>query len=343
MKKIKYVLITLIAIVASLLLFLGQDPKSNISKEVDTAPTLIPLTVGYSRLRISLPVFVAKELGIFERNGLDVSMVMYDTAQPLMQALVERQVDVAGYTALPITYNAILRSGTSLIFITTMIEDKDHRISYLLKPVSSDKDNEISSIQDLKGKTIGILPTVAYKAWIEEIVRKNGLDPDKDLQLRPLAPAQQAFNLQNGTVDALFTNDPAATSAIKAGIAELVNEEIVEVPYYIEDPFPFGSFNVTKIWADENPEIYKKLVASLNEAVDYVNDYPSEAKETMKKYLPPVFADDVLSYPNARYLKTSDSTEEVFQNIANKYFEMKIIPSTIDLSGFIESGQVSNE
>ena len=66
---------------------------------------------------------MAHEKKIFQKHGLDVRLKVYDTAQPLMQALVEGKVDVAGYTALPITFNGMLRSDKKLYFLTTMIED----------------------------------------------------------------------------------------------------------------------------------------------------------------------------------------------------------------------------
>src|ERR1017187_2364898 len=40
--------------------------------------------IGYSKLRISLPVFVAQENGYFRAEGLRVELVGYDTAQPMI-------------------------------------------------------------------------------------------------------------------------------------------------------------------------------------------------------------------------------------------------------------------
>lgn len=296
------------------------------------------ITIGYSRLRISLPIFVAKEKGFFEKHGLDATLVMYDTAQPLMQALVEGRVEVAGYTALPITYNGMIRSGTDLLFLTTMIEDQDHRISYLLRPVpAAGGTPEIQSVSDLKGKSIGILPTIAYKAWIEEIIRQSGLNPSRDVIIRPIAPAQQGLTLKNGGVDALFTNDPAATSAMQAGIAELVSPEIVHVPEYLVSPFPFGSFNVRKDWEAKNRDSYERLVQALNDAVDFVNANPDEAKLAMKPYLPDAFKEHAEHYPNSRYLRTGESSAEQFQDIADLYYQLNIIPSQIDVSDLVET------
>lgn len=330
--KISFVIIGLLCLV----LIYQNFPKKDIIPVDDQKEKLHNLDIGYSRLRISLPVFVAQEQGFFNKHGIDANLIMYDTAQPLMQALIAGNIDIAGYTALPITYNGMIRSKKQLYFISAMIEDKNHRISYLLRPKSSiGKPPVVNSILDLKGKRIGILPTIAYKAWIEEILKKNGLDPQKDVLIQQIAPAQQAQALKNGAVDLLFTNDPSATSAIEIGVAELLSDEI-ESPKYIQEPFVFGSFNVSKEWADKNRKIYKKLILALDEAIAYVNTHPDEAKESMKKYLPAIFKDHVNKYPNALYWDTNNTDDSLFNEVSETYLRIGIIPESLKLNGLIE-------
>lgn len=287
--------------------------------------------IGYSALRISLPVFVAQEKDFFKEAGLDVKLTRFDTAQPLMSALVAGTVDIAGYTALPITYNAMLRSKKDLYFLSSMIEDQEHRISYIVVP----KETPLSfSIKDLKGKKIGILPTVAYKSWIAEILKKNNLDPEKDVEIIQIAPALSPASLASGQVDALFTNDPAATTVIQKGIGRVLSD-VVEVPQYLGEPFIFGSFNIEKEFADENPEILKKLIKALNKSIEFINNNPKEAKMLMIPYVYESQKDFVKFYPNAFYQKVSDVKELDFQNIADMYQKIGIISEKLDLTGLV--------
>ena len=288
------------------------------------------LEIGYSRLRISLPVFVAAEQGFFDDAGLAVCLEQYETAQPLMQALVAGEVDVAGYTALPITFNGMLRNGKKLRFVTAMIEDQDHRISYMLVPAESN----ITDVSELRGKRIGILPTIAYSKWLEAMLSSNGMSDD-DVLIQQVAPNLQPQTLQSGGVDALFTNDPAATTAIQLGVARLMNDD-VEVPSLYEDPFVFGSFNVTDKWAKQNPREYDALVVAINRAVDFINENPDEAKQDMVSFLSESFQPHVEFYPDALYYRTDEVTEEMFTEIASAYEAQGIIPSEIDLSDLVE-------
>lgn len=323
MKKKSYLMILLS------FLFLYNCNNNKADEENDNSKNLTTLDIGYSRLRISLPVFTAKEEGIFEKYGINANLKMYETAQPLMQALVSGKIDIAGYTALPITYNGMIRSRKDLYFISIMVEDQSHRISYFLKS----KGNEnITTINDLKGKKIGILPTIAYKAWCEEILRQNGLDPNKDVVVQQIAPQQQPQTLKTGGVDALFTNDPAATTALELGVAELISND-VDCPKYISDPFIFGSFNIDKKWADNNEKLFSSVTKAINEAVEFVNNNPEKAKQHMSKYLPKQFKSHIGKYPNALYWTSEKAEDKDLNVIADKYLELGIIPKKLDLTG----------
>tara|TARA_Y100000034_G_scaffold132625_1_gene196080 strand:- start:1670 stop:2653 length:984 start_codon:yes stop_codon:yes gene_type:complete len=288
------------------------------------------ITIGYSALRISLPVFVAQEKGFFADEGLNINLERFDTAQPLMSSLVAGNIPIAGYTALPITYNAMLRSETELYFVTSMLEDQQHRISYLIVPTDTSQD---FSISDLKGKKIGILPTVAYKAWIEEILRKNNVDLS-EVEIVQIAPALSPSALESKQVDALFTNDPAATTVLQQKIGRLLSRE-VEVPKYLGEPFLFGSFNIRKDFADANPEITKKVISAMNKAVKFVNSNPTEAKEMMKKYLHESQQPFVDFYPDALYQPTTEVTTQEFQDIADQYLEIGIISEALNVEDLV--------
>ena len=293
------------------------------------SPTPATVVIGYSKLRISLPIFVAQEQNLFQRHGVSISLEPYETAQPMAQALVEGKVNVAGYTALPITYNAILRSNQSLYFATAMLEDQQHRISYLLRKKGSD----IKTISDLRGKQIGILPTIAYKSWLQEILRANKVPLDS-VVIQQLAPELQVSTLATGGVQALFTNDPMATAALVNGAGEFITDT-VEMPKYLGEPFLFGSFNARKDWADTHPTEFAAIIAALDEAIGFVNQHPSEAKQAMRKYIPAQFGNQVALYPDAMYLASSKATRDMFQKEADAELKFGVIPKALDLNNLV--------
>ena len=153
MKKNKTLIILLLAVIVGIIAYVAYN---NSGKENETGnqetTSLKEITIGYPYLRIALPVLVAKENGYFEEEGLNVKLHPYETAQPMMDAIVSGKIDLGGFCALPITFGAMARSKTDLLFIGGMFEDDTHPISVLIV-----KDTvKIKSIKDLKGKKIGI-------------------------------------------------------------------------------------------------------------------------------------------------------------------------------------------
>jgi len=310
--------------VSLLMLFIFLNSCSKSEQNADE------VVIGYSALRISLPVFVAVEKGYFRDEGLKVKLVRFDTAQPLMQSLVAGKIPVAGYTALPITFNAMLRSKEKLYFITSLVEDDMHPISYLILPHATPKD---FTMNELRGKKIGVLPTVAYHKWLEHILKSQGISRD-EVTITPVTPNLQANALQSGAVHAVFTNDPAATAILQQGVGRLYSDESIS-PKYLGNPMLFGSFNIAKGWADSHPEQYKKIVRALNKSVDFVNENPQKAKQAMVPYVHETQKNFVSHYANAKYLRTDQSDSVKYQATVKQYLELGIIPEKLNLEELI--------
>ncbi|WP_300154108.1 ABC transporter substrate-binding protein [Solidesulfovibrio sp.] len=283
------------------------------------------VTIGYSKLIISLPVFVAADQGLFAQNGLDATLEEFETAQPLMDALVSGKIDVAGYTAYAITMNASLRAKKDLYYLTSLVEDAKHPISKLLVK----KDSPVGSIAELKGKRVGILPTIAYKLWMEAILAENGVDP-ADVTLQNVAPPLSASALESGTVDALFTNDPAAAAVLKSGLGrELVTGAVV--PEFLGSPFPFASFNIAKAYADAHPAVVAKIVKSLDEAIARIDADPAKAKRSMEKFVKDTEKPFVPFYSDPFYLPSAQFSGADLEAVMERYLALKMIPAKLEL------------
>lgn len=295
-----------------------KEKKTNITE----------LTIGHPTLRIALPVFVAQEKGYFEDEGLTINLKSYQTAQPMMDALVSGKIDVGGFCALPITFGAMARSKTELYFVGGMYEDNEHPISIaIIKDTAN-----IKSIKDLKNKKIGILPTRAYEVWLQEILNSNGINPN-EVVIRQIPPNLQANALNSGSVDALFTNDPAATITLSQNIGVRLSD-IALVPNATGmSPFYFGSFNMRKDFADANPETAKKISRAIDKAISYINENPVEARLTMKEYLPQQQQKYVEDFPFSYFRNTNEVTNENLETIKDYYFSKKVLPVNISTDG----------
>src|SRR3974377_1945654 len=112
------------------------------------------VTVGYSALGISLPLYVAHRTGLFADQGLHVQLRGYPTAHPLVEAIIDDGVPCGGFVAFPIALHRHVRTR-SLYYACAVAEDLDNPISFLLVR----KGSGIHAIDDLAGRRVGVLPT----------------------------------------------------------------------------------------------------------------------------------------------------------------------------------------
>jgi len=257
------------------------------------------MVIGVSTLRISLPIFVAEQHGLFAKHGIDAEVRRFDTAQPLADELGAGRIDAGGYVAFPILFGPGAPPPKVRV-LTAIVEDAAHPLSYLLVK----KGSGLRGVAALRGRRIGILPTAAYRRWLEAILLHDGLRP-QDVSIVPLAPSLEADALAGGGVDALFSGDPMATAAMARGIAEPATDT-PDVPRVLGDPFLFGTFAVTEDFAQKNPERARALAAALDEAITLIAADPAVGSVAMKPYVRESERAFVDRYPAARYLRSGE-------------------------------------
>src|SRR2546426_9939289 len=77
---------------------------------------LAKLNVGYSAISSDqLPAWVAKEAGIFERNGLDVQLIFFTGGNTAHPALISRHVPVIQNSRPGLVHSGV--SGAHVVFV----------------------------------------------------------------------------------------------------------------------------------------------------------------------------------------------------------------------------------
>jgi NitT/TauT family transport system substrate-binding protein len=281
-----------VTLLASLVvvLFVAACSKPSSGK----APHMI---LGVSVLRISLPVFVAAQHGLFAKHGLEVELKPFETAQPLADDLAAGRLDAAGYVAFPILFGGAAPPRAKVL--TAVVEDASHPITYLL----TKKGSGLHGVAALKGRRIGTLPTIAYRRWLEAILKHDGVSLD-DVTIMPMAPALEVSALEHGGIDALFTGDPMATAALASGVAEPMTDS-PDVPRVLGDPFLFGTFAVGDAFLAAHPAEVKALREALDEAIGLIDADPAVGRAAMVPYVRETEKPFVEKYPVTRYLKSA--------------------------------------
>ena len=210
----------------------------------EAAPTKI--IVADAKTTHHLNLYVAKELGLFEKYNLDVEIVATDDNAASRDLVVSGSADV--FWTCPTTAIAAIANGAP---IKTIAQVKKPCTSVLLVPADSD----IRELSDLQGKNIsGISPTC--EAIISLTVAARNAGATFNLERLAGGPAIQA--LEAGAVDGSILEEPQASIAELAGYVRRFDDVSANIPC--------RTINASDRFLANNAEALKDFVKAIEEA-----------------------------------------------------------------------------
>jgi ABC-type nitrate/sulfonate/bicarbonate transport system substrate-binding protein len=118
-----------------------------------------------------LPLFYARDKGIFAKSGLDVTLEGLGGGPVAAAALQSGEIQIADITGSEVV--SADAAGADIIVLATLMP---------VYPYVFEASQTISSKNDLKGKTIAVRASGdATDIATQVLLRKEGLDPDKDV------------------------------------------------------------------------------------------------------------------------------------------------------------------
>lgn len=171
------------------------------------------VSVGVPVLDVTMsPFFIAQERGYFQKEGLEVDLV-------LMRGGVSNQALIAGgvdFSAVPTAGMQAALQGAPLKVIFAAFNKPMFWL--YARP-------EIRSIKDLAGKKVAVSSLgAAGDAALRESIKKNGMDENRDVAILAIGTtATRLSALATGTVDAAMMTFPHNLTAAESGLRELVS------------------------------------------------------------------------------------------------------------------------
>lgn len=265
------------------------------------------VTVAWLPIMQTTAFYVALEEKLFEKAGIDVEAVRFEAPNQIIDSLVSGRVDVGapGAAAGIATLAEVQFPGTFKVFGLQGGGLKVNRINDgLIVAVNS----TIASFADLKGKSLGHLPGIQWRTISRHMVRKAGLDPDRDVRLVELAVGLQVQAVIAGTVDATLSLEPVGSIAVGIGAAKrAVTNPVAQV---IADPFYSGVSLLTTKFIKERPAVARKIVQILDQATATANADFERVRAILPKYVP-LKADQtgIVAQPYLRAFAEIDATD----------------------------------
>jgi NitT/TauT family transport system substrate-binding protein len=211
------------------------------------------LNVGYSAVSADqLPAWVAKDSGIFAKNGLDVQLIFFTGGTTAILALVSGDVPITQVSGPGLVSSAL--AGSDSVFIASGITS----LNYVLmgKP-------GVKTAEHLKGGTLAISRFGSATDSIARFaLRKLNLTPGKDVTLVQVGSGPERLSaVLTGKVSAAVINPPSSFVAEKRGLAAVADVAKMGLV------FQHTGAATTRRYIKEHGDIVRRYVRSHLEAV----------------------------------------------------------------------------
>jgi NitT/TauT family transport system substrate-binding protein len=169
------------------------------------AQTKITLAVGGASCLCYLPTMLAKQLGEFEKAGLNVEVIDFKGGSQSLQAVMGGSADVvSGY--FDHTVNLAAKGQELQSFV---VYDRYPGFALVVSPKHT---ATVKSIKDLAGKKIGVsAPGSSTDFFLKYILKKNGVDPNSIGVIGVGLGATAIASMEQGEIEAAIMLDPAVT------------------------------------------------------------------------------------------------------------------------------------
>lgn len=224
------------------------------------------------------PQYVAIEEGYFEEEGLKIDLVNGFGADKVMTAVISGEADI-GFMGAEASVYAYQEGATDPVVNFAQLTQ---RAGNFLVAREEMPDFQWS---DLKGKKVlggrkGGMPEMVF----EYILRKNGIDPQKDLTIDQSIDFGSTAAAFTGDDSAEFTVEfePSATALEQEGAGYVVASLGVDSGYV-----PYTSYSAKTSYMEEHPEVIQKFTNGLQKGMEYVQTHtPAEIAAVIAPQFP---------------------------------------------------------
>jgi NitT/TauT family transport system substrate-binding protein len=247
-----------------------------VAASIGTAGAAEKVAVSYSATADFAPAFIAKDAGIFEKHGLDVTLSNLATTSLGPPALMAGSLQIA--SSSPPLLLLANDGGMDLVGVAGVaaMNEKHPRSSLLTRTGFT-----ATKAQDFIGKKIA---RPGINSAIDVVLKKWLIDHGVALNQVTLveAPFTQMGDLMKaGQIDAAFELEPLRTRIIDAGNGQ----KSVDIFSETKPNILASMYASNRSWAEAHRDALKAFRTSLEEAVVFIKEHGDQAKEIQKKYI----------------------------------------------------------
>jgi len=275
------------------------------------------IKVGYNGGLCEGSSGIAKALGFFEKEGLDVEIV---NVQQFIDAVGTNQIQVASSHIAQLLVPAV--NGINMVF-TTGIQSGCKSL-YVLN------NGEINSTSDLIGKTVAIPAGIGSSDHniALRFFNHDNINPN-EINFKQVESSACILAMQNGEVQGVILSDQFAEQFVIDGTLKIIRSLTYDEDFKVE---PCCVYALNRDFVNENPITAKKLTKALQEARFWISENLEEATKILfeNNWASGDFDRAVRMISSYDWTISDENTEKALRNIIDDYKTFGLIDSSLD-------------
>lgn len=238
-------------------------------------PSAAALRVGFLALTDAAPLIVARERELFAQHGLRVELSRELGWATIRDKIIHGQLDAAPAPA-PMLWSTRLGVDCTRADVLTGLVLNLHGNALTLSRrlwdagvrTPTDFRHEALRRRGEQKLTLGVVfRHSAHHLQLLHWLRRAGVDPQRDVRIVVVPPAQTFSNLAAGTLDGYCAGEPWNTLAVQAGAGWCPTWSSALSPGHVEKVLM-----VRESFATERPDEHARLIAALHEACAWCDE-----------------------------------------------------------------------
>lgn len=274
----------------------SPSPSAAVSSGTADTPETTTAKLGFIALTDSAPLIIAKEKGFFEKYGMKDVKVEKQTSWAVVRDNLELGGDKGGIdgahilTPMPylLTSGKISKGNTPVpMYVLARLNTNGQGISvsndYADLKLDTDSSKLKAKVDERKAagnkiKCAVTFPGGTHDLWMRYWLSAGGINPDEDVDIIVVPPAQMVANMETKTMDAFCVGEPWNDRLItrKLGYSAVTTGEMWK-------DHPEKAFSMRAEWVDKNPKAAKAMLMAVLEAQQWCDK--EENKEEMCKII----------------------------------------------------------
>jgi NitT/TauT family transport system substrate-binding protein len=233
----------------------------------------VKVAVGGAGCLCYLPTVLAKQLGEYDKAGVDVELIDFKGGSQALQAVIGGSADVvSGYYDHCVNLAAKGQHLQSFV-----VYDRYPGMILAVSPEAKD----IKSIKDLAGKAVGVsAPGSSTDFFLKYLLAKNGMDPNNTSVVGIGLAATAVAAMEHGKVQAAVMLDPAATlmqNKFKEKYLILADTRTAKDTLDVfGGEYPGGSLYTRAEWIAKNEATVQKMTNAIIATLKWIHSHKPE-------------------------------------------------------------------